>query len=429
MNSQSRLAIIDGVRTPFCKAGTELAALDADDLGRIVVDALFTRTDFDRDRIDEVIFGCVAQPMDAANVARVIALRAGIPRHVPAATVQRNCASGLESVTTAYERMKAGRGSIFVVGGTESMSRIPLLLQESTADKLANLRRSKTPVEKLTAIAALGPSDLQPRVGLELGLTDPVTGLNMGETAEVLAREFGITREMQDGYAARSHHRAIAARGRHEAEICPVYAIGDTARAVTADNGPREGQSTEILAGLKPAFDAEIGTVTAGNSSQITDGAVALLVMSEEKASQLGLEPLGYLIDYAYVGCDPARMGLGPYFAIAKLVEQSRMGLAAADVIEMNEAFAAQVLAVLQCLESADYARKTIRRGAALGEIPIEKLNPNGGAIALGHPVGASGSRLILTALKELQRTQGKRALVTLCVGGGQGAALWLERP
>lgn len=404
-----RMVIVDGVRTPFCKMGTELSTFSADDLGRIAVNALLTRTGLDPALIDEVIFGCVAQPMDAANIARVIALRAGIPESVPAATVHRNCASGFEAFTTAYERMAAGRGSIYVVGGTESMSHVPLLFQEATARKFTDLARSKSTTQKVGALAAFRVSDFEPRAGLKLGLTDPVCGLNMGETAELLAREDGITRERQDAFALQSHQRALAAEARLAEELCPVYASG---KPLLRDNGPRKDQSMEVLGGLRPVFE-KYGTVTAGNSSQITDGAVALLLMTEARAKGLGYKPLGALTTYAYAGCDPARMGLGPVAAIERLAKFTSLTLADADLIEINEAFAAQVLAVLSRLKP---------------EIPPDKLNVNGGAIALGHPVGATGARLILTSLKELARRNAKRALVSLCVGGGQGGAIWLER-
>jgi len=419
-----RLVIVDGIRTPFCKAGTSLATLAADELGRVAVSALLLRTGIDPALVDEVIFGCVAQPVDSANVARVIALRAGIPQSVPSVTVHRNCASGFESFTDAYERMAAGRGSVFIVGGAESMSQVPFLFKQSTVNKFAALQRSRSLLQKLGAAAAFRPSDFAPRIGLKLGLSDPVSGLNMGGTAEVLAREFAISREAQDAFALRSHQRAIAAREKLAQEITPVYVRG---KAVTEDNGPRENQSEKALAALRPVFDRKFGTVTAGNSSQITDGAVALLVMTERKAVELGYTPLGRLAAYAYSGCDPARMGLGPAFAVAKTQRLPGYSMDDADLIEINEAFAAQVLAVEALMKSDDFA-KSKDLNHAIGEVPQDKLNVNGGAIALGHPVGATGARLILTALKELQRRNGKRAMLSLCVGGGQGGVVWVER-
>lgn len=422
-----RMVIVDGVRTPFSKMGTDLARLGAEELGRIAVSSLLTKTGLNPALIDEVIFGCVGQPADAANVARVIALRAGIPEHVPAFTVHRNCASGCEAFTQAYEKMLAGRGEIFVVGGAESMSQVPLLYTHQAAAKFAKLSRARSFGQKLGAMLSFRPSDFKPRIGLQLGLTDPVCGLNMGETAEVLAREYGITREKQDAFALESHQRAVAAREKLEQEICPIYPP-NTKAVVTNDNGPRKEQTMEALAKLKPVFDRKNGTVTAGNASQITDGAVALLVMSEMKAAELGLTPLGVMTGYAYAGCDPQRMGLGPVYAIAEAERRTGITLDHADIVEINEAFAAQVIACLACLKSDEFAQKHLKRDRHVGKIPKEALNVNGGAIALGHPVGATGARLILTSLKELQRRDAKRALISLCVGGGQGAAIWLER-
>lgn len=422
-----RLVVIDGVRTPFSKMGTDLARVGPEELGRIAVNALISKTGLNSALIDEVIFGCVGQPADAANVARVIALRAGIPEHVPAFTVHRNCASGCEAFTQAYEKMLAGRGEVFVIGGTESMSQVPLLYSHEAAAKFGRLARSKSPLQKLGALLSFRLADFKPRIGLQLGLTDPICGLNMGETAEVLAREFDISRDKQDSFALESHARAIAARDRLAEEICPVYP--PLSKSVTTqDNGPRKEQSIEALARLKPVFDRRNGTVTAGNSSQITDGAVALLVMSEMKAAELGFTPLGAMTGYAYAGCDPRRMGLGPVFAIAEAERRTGLTLDSADLIEINEAFAAQVLACLRCLKSDEFARKHLGRDRPVGKVSKDLLNVNGGAIALGHPVGATGARLILTTLKELRRRDGKRALVSLCVGGGQGAAIWLER-
>jgi len=251
--------------------------------------------------------------------------------------------------------------------------------------------------------------------------------LNMGETAELLEREFAVTREEQDETALRSHQRALAARAKLAEEICPAF-LPAKATALTQDNGPRENQSPAALAKLKPVFDRKTGTVTAGNASQVTDGAVALLVMSESRAEQLGFTPLGTLAGYAYAGCDPSRMGLGPVFAMTRAEEQTGLKLADAHLIELNEAFAAQTLAVVKAARSGSFARQFLRRETPLGEITPDQLNVNGGAIALGHPVGATGARLVLTSLKELHRRKARRALVTLCVGGGQAAALWLER-
>jgi acetyl-CoA acetyltransferase family protein len=426
--SPNSLYIVDGVRTPFCKMGTSLAASDAVDLGRTATAALLARTGIDPALIDEVIFGCVGQPMDAANPGRVIALRAGIPDSVPAITVHRNCASGFEAITQAAEKIAAGRGDIFLVGGTESMTRYPLFYNESATRKYGELAKARKPLQKIASLLRFRPKDFAPKVALQLGLTDPVCGCNMGQTAELLARDWRLSRAQQDEFALRSHQRAAAAKARLAEETWPVYPRGGRKTdAVTEDNGVREQQTMEALAKLKPVFEKRGGTVTAGNASQITDGAVALLVMSEAGLKRTGLQPLGRLIDYSYAGCEPARMGLGPVYAIDRVERRTGLKLKDADLIEINEAFAAQVLACQEAAKSAEFGRKHLGRDGALGEIPDQKLNVNGGGIALGHPVGATGARLVLTALRELRRREQKRALVSLCVGGGQGGALWLE--
>ncbi|HXC01103.1 MAG TPA: thiolase family protein [Opitutaceae bacterium] len=422
------LYLVAGVRTPFCKMGTALAGVDAVDLGRTAAAAVLAQTGIDPAQIDEVIFGCVGQPADAANVSRVIALRAGVPESVPAITVHRNCASGFEAITQAAEKIAAGRGDIFLVGGTESMSRYPLLYSDRAAKKFGALAKAKNLSQKAAALLQFRPKDFVPRVSLVLGLTDPVCGCNMGQTAEILARDWHITREAQDQFALQSHQRAAAAKAKFVEETCPVYPRGTRAPVnVAEDNGVRPGQTIEALGKLRPIFEKRGGTVTAGNASQVTDGAVAMLVMSEAALRRTRLTPLGQLVHYAYAGCEPARMGLGPLYAIAKAQKLSGLGLKDADLIEINEAFAAQLLACSAAAVSPEFNRKHLGRSIVLGEVPNEILNVNGGAIALGHPVGATGVRLVLTALKELQRRQARRALVTLCVGGGQGGALWLE--
>jgi len=420
------LVILGGVRTPFCRAGSAFAELDAVELGRAAVSGLLTTTGIDPAVVDETIIGCVGQPADVANIARVIALRAGIPKDKPAMTVQRNCASGLEAITSAQERAAAGHGEVFIVGGTESMSQMPLLFSHEAAVKFAMLTRARSFGARTRALAAFRPRDFAPIIALKLGLTDPVANLNMGETAEVLAREFGISREVQDAFAVRSHLRAAGSRQALAEEITPVLVGSREVKAITEDNGVRPDSSLEKLAKLPPIFDARNGSVTAGNSSQVSDGAVALLVGTEEAARKLGLTPLGRLVSHAYTGCDPARMGLGPVKAMGAALQRAGWKLDDADIVEINEAFAAQTLAVLKCLKDKPSA---LRAGLdePLGELDDSRLNPQGGAIALGHPVGASGARLVLTALKQLNRAGKRRALVSLCIGGGQGGAACLE--
>jgi acetyl-CoA C-acetyltransferase/acetyl-CoA acyltransferase len=421
------LYIIAAVRTPFARAGTSLASLDAVDLGKAAVSALLDRSGIDPQRVDETIFGCVGQPANAQNIARVIALRAGLPESKPAMTVHRNCASGLEALTTAHARMCADQGDVFIVGGTESMSNMPLYFSRSAAQKFGSLNRARSFTDKLGAVTAFRPADFSPVIGLKLGLTDPVVEMNMGDTAELIAREFKISRDAQDAFALRSHQRATAAAPALQHETTPLYVMGREVQPVLADNGIRTDSSMEKLSGLKPMFDREHGTVTAGNSSQITDGAVALLVASEEAMIRHDWQPIGRLVDYAYTGCDPRRMGLGPVRAMDAVLHRAGMKLDDMDIIEINEAFAAQVLAVQQCLKEPASARRA-GLDEPLGDIPDEKLNPRGGSIALGHPVGATGARLVLTALDQLRESKTRRALVTLCIGGGQGGAAIFER-
>ncbi len=416
------LVIVDAVRTPFSRTGTDLAHLDAVELGRHAVSSLLTRTGIDPMLVDETIIGCVGQPPEAMNIARVIALRAGLPEAKPAMTVHRNCASGLEAITLAHAKMCAGQGEVFVVGGTESMSNMPFYFSRPAVEKFTALNRARDFTGRARAALHFRPADFAPVIGLKVGLTDPVSSLNMGQTAEVLAREFGISREMQDAFAMRSHLCATRANHLLSLEIAPVLG----AHVVEADNGIRSDSSLEKLAKLKPLFDTVTGSVTAGNSSQITDGAVALLVATEEAAAAHNWKPRGRLVSYAATGCDPARMGLGPVRALDAALHRSGWKLDDADVFEINEAFAAQVLAVMKCLSDPACARRAGLE-APLGEVDPAKINACGGAIALGHPVGATGARLVQTALNQLHANDSKRAVVSLCVGGGQGMAACLE--
>lgn len=423
-----RVAIVDGIRTPFCKAGARLASLRSDDLGALVVRELVARTGLDPARVDEVIFGAVAHPAEAMNLARVIARKAGLPKEVIAQTVQRNCASGMQSLTTAALQIQAGQSEIVIAGGAESMSNIPLMFGSEMTDLFVGMMKAKTPAQKLRTIGRFRPSFLKPVVGLQLGLTDPICEMNMGQTAELLAREFGITREEQDAFAAESHRRACDARTNHRLgeEIIPICPPPKYDAQLT-DDGPRDGQSLEKLGSFRPYFDRYAGTVTIANSCPITDGAVAMLLCSEEAVARHGFEPLGFIDAWAYAALDHERMGLGPAYATAKLLERQGIELDTFDLIELNEAFAAQVLANERAFVSDEFARQRLGRDKALGEIGRDRMNVNGGAIALGHPVGATGSRLILTLLRELKRRGGGRGLATLCIGGGQGAAVSLE--
>ncbi len=423
-----RIAIVNGVRTPFIKAWGAFDNISAQQLGAMCVTELLQRTGLDRRSVDEVVMGCVGQPAEAANVARVISLLSGLPRETRACTVNRNCASGFEAITSAAEKIRCDTDEIVIAGGTESMSNMAMLFKKETSTLFLKLSKAKTLLGKLKILVRMRPHHFAPTPSLSLGLTDPVCGLNMGQTAEILAKEFAVSREDQDRFALESHRRAVAAREKLRDEIMGVVISPDHRTRVRDDNGVRENQSYETLAKLKPLFEKEGGTVTAGNTSQITDGACALLLMPEEKAKSLGYEVLGTLRDYVCVGLEPARMGLGPVFAIEQILKKNSLTLKDIDLFEINEAFAAQVLACLRALACPQFAKKHFPSGHPVGEIPRDKLNVNGGAIALGHPVGTSGARLVLTCLKEMKRRSLRRGLVSACVGGGQGVALILER-
>ncbi len=425
--STQRLAIIDGLRTPFVKAGGLAAGLGADDLGALVARELMARSSITGRDLDEVIVGNVAQPADAANIARIIALKAGLPQDLIASTVHRNCASGMEAISGAGMRIRSGEGKILLCVGAESMSNIPLLFNRQMTALFVRLMKAKTLTQKLSAWMTFRPAFLNPIIGVQVGLTDPVAGVNMGQTAEILAREFHITRDAQDAFALESHCKTIAAAGRLQEELMALPLPPKYTAMLTADDGPRANLDLAGLTKLKPYFDKVAGTVTVGNACPITDGAAAVIVMGEAQAREMGLKPLGYVRDWAYAALDGKRMGLGPVYATSKLLKKTGMAMADFDTVELNEAFAAQVLACTTAFASQEFARTHLGRDTAVGEIDPAKLNVNGGAIALGHPVGATGARLVLTGLKELKRRGGGRCLATLCIGGGQGAAFALE--
>ena len=422
------LAVVDGVRTPFAKAFTALADVSAVELGRVTIAELLRRQSLTPEDIGEVVFGNVAGPADAANIARVIALTAGIPHNRPAHTVNRNCASGMESVISAWQLMQDNRASVVIAGGTESMSSVPLLWTPQMQRWLLQFRRASF-WRRTGMLTQLRPSWFRPVVALELGLTDPTCGENMVQTAERLAQQFGIARNRQDEFALLSHQRATAAweRGFYTDEVTQHVELRNSGKPVTKDSGPREKQSLDALARLRPILKTPGATITAGNSCPITDGAAALLLMTPQEAQARGLTPLGFIRAYTVAGCDPGRMGLGPVFATHRLLAETGMCLSDFDLFEINEAFAAQVLACLEAFRSTDFARRQLGCDAALGTIDLDRLNINGGAIALGHPVGTSGTRLILTLLRALRERGLRRGLASLCVGGGQGVAVWVE--
>ncbi len=422
---KNRIAIIDGLRSPVAKANGKLNNVSADTLGAIITKELILRNGLEYEQFDEVIIGNVAQPANAANIARVMAIRAGFPQTTPAYTVHRNCASGMQSISSAIEKINSDQGNLYLVGGVESMSNIPLLHSDKFRNFMTKLTYARNVGDKLHLLSTFKPSFLKPVIGLISGLTDPISGRIMGITAENLANEFKISREDQDKYAVESHIKAQKAI-QSKVLAQEIHPIMTRDSSIIDDDGVRFGQNMESLKKLRPIFDRLSGTVTAGNSSQVSDGACSLIVTTEQKAKELNLEPLGFISDYSYSGLDAHRMGLGPIYATKKLFDKTNTKLEDIDIIELNEAFAAQVIANLEAFKSNEFCQKTFGSNA-IGEIDKSILNVNGGAIALGHPVGMSGSRIVLTALKELRRRGAKKALATLCVGGGQGAAFLLE--
>ena len=428
----SRIVLAAGLRVPQARAGGAYGKEDAGNLGARAARELLARTGVDPASIDEVIAGCAGPPHDQANIARVIALRAGVPRQVPAHTVARNCASGMQAVTTAATEIQAGRGSLYLCLGVEVMSAYPLMFNRKAVDFFARLARARSPMARLSAFASFRPALLAPRIAITEGLTDPVSGMIMGSTAEVLARDFGITREEADAFALESHARAMTAReaGRFAREILPHLPQGakKSSSSLVHDDSIRDDQSMERLGKLRPYFEKPDGVVTVGNACGITDGACALLVCTEERARSLGLQPLARLKSFAWSGCDPARMGLGPVYSSAKALERAGCELSDMGTIEINEAFAVQVLACIKAFESEEFATSELGRRQPVGKVDRARLNRNGGAIAIGHPVGSTGARLLLTTAHELEVSDHELGLATLCIGGGQGGAVVLER-
>jgi len=426
---KGKVAVIGGARTPFVKAGGTLRHVPMTELARRVFEETLYRCAWPADRIDEVVLGNVVMPADAANPSRVAAVQAGIAREVPAMTIQRNCASGLEAVAEAAAHVRNETAQVVLTGGAESMSNVPLLLPMETLEPMERIMRARTAGKRLAALSKLRPRHFKPVPALLQGLTDPLCGLIMGKTAEVLAQEFAISRQEQDDWALLSHQRAVAAEedGRFNDQRVTVFA-GPRFKPVPADIGPRTEQSIEALGRLQPIFDRRDGTVTVGNACQVTDGAAAMLLANGDLARAQGLEVLGHVKAYAVAALDPAHMGLGPVHAIDQVLRMTGMGLRDIDLFEINEAFAAQVLACLQAAASDLYCREHLGRDEALGEIPTDTLNVNGGAIALGHPVGATGARMVLAMLHEMRRCDVQYGLVALCVAGGQGVAMLLER-
>jgi len=419
--------ICDGDRTPFLKAQGRPGPFRASDLAVAAGKALLTRQPFGPQELDEVILGCISPGPDEVNIARLVALRLGCGKQVPAWTVQRNCGSGMQAVDSAATDIAYGRAELVLAGGSEAMSHAPLLLPPGAVELLGAWQQARSGRERLMLLTRLRPAHFRPVIGLLQGLTDPVAGLSMGQTAEVLARRFGISRVAMDSFAVESHRRLARAQDQDWlGEIEPLYAPDGT--VYDHDDGVRRDSDMARLAKLKPAFDRPFGLVTAGNSAQISDGAALLILASGEAVQRYGLPVLGRIVDCAWAGVEPAQMGLGPVHAMAPLLLRQGLTTADIDYWEINEAFAAQVLACQAAWQDDSYAREELGLDKAFAAIDPERLNVDGGAVACGHPVGTSGARIVLHLLQVLKRSGARRGLASLCIGGGQGGAMLLER-
>jgi acetyl-CoA C-acetyltransferase len=423
--------VIDGARSPFLKSKNRPGPFAAGDLAVQAGRSLLARQKFAPPELDEVILGCAAPSVDEVNIGRVAALRMGCGEKVPGWTVMRNCASGMQALDSGVNNILAGRSQLVLAGGVDALSRAPLLYNDAMVNWFSDLAAAKTGGQRAALFARLPfKALLAPVIGIMKGLTDPMVGLLMGQTAENLAHRFGITREQMDAYSVRSHQRVARAQDEGPlsaggGEVEALYDVKGNAYAL--DDGVRRDASPEGLAKLKPFFDRKYGNVTPGNSSQITDGAAWLILASEEAVKRHGLAPIGRIVDTQWAGLDPAQMGLGPVHAATPILKRHGLGVNDLDYWEINEAFAAQVLGCLAAWKDEKYCREELGLERAFGELDQDKLNVDGGAVALGHPVGASGARIVLHMLKLLKRKNARRGIASICIGGGLGGAMLLE--
>ncbi|MSQ54464.1 MAG: acetyl-CoA C-acetyltransferase [Betaproteobacteria bacterium] len=422
--------VVDGARTPYLKAKNRPGPFSAGDLATQAGRALLMRQKFAPEQLDEVILGCASPSADEVNVGRVVALRMGCGQKVPGWTVMRNCASGMQSIDSGINNILAGRSNLVMAGGTDALSRAPLLFSDAMVLWLSQWYQAKTLGQRAGQLAKLKLSYLAPVIGIMKGLTDPMVGLLMGQTAENLAHRFGITRKEMDAFSVRSHQRVVNAqdKGWLASGGGEVEALYDPdGNAYSLDDGVRRDSSMENLAKLKPFFDRKFGNVTPGNSSQITDGAAWVILASEDAVARHGLAPIGRIVDSEWAGLDPAQMGLGPVHAATPILRRHKLGLNDLDYWEINEAFAAQVLGCLAAWKDEKYCREQLGLEGAMGTLDDAKLNVDGGAIALGHPVGSSGARIVLHMLKVLKRNNARRGIASICIGGGLGGAMMVE--
>ncbi len=424
-----RAAIVAGLRTPFLRAGSDFARLDVLELARSVTVELLQRTGLDPRAVDHLIYGNVTRPVHYSNLARELVLAAGLPKATPADTVSLACASACQAITDATNLIERGYADVVIAGGVEMLSNVPITLSPPLARALVTASQSKSMGGRVQSFRGLKLADLPP---VAPSITETSTGLSMGQSAELMAKLNNISRVDQDAWALRSHQKAAAAweDGRLAQEVSPVYVVENGGRAVTRDNHIRKDTSLEKLAQLKPVFDRAYGSVTAGNSSPLTDGAASVLLMSEERAAGLGLTPKALVRSYAYAAVDPAgELLIGPAYAIPRALDRAGITLGDVDLVEMHEAFAAQVLSTLRKLESRAFAEQELGRSEPVGCIDPERTNLRGGSIALGHPFGATGARCVTTLANEMERQSAQLGLVSVCAAGGVGAAIVLERP
>jgi acetyl-CoA C-acetyltransferase len=423
--------IVDGARSPFLKSKNRPGPFAASDLATQAGRALLARQPFAPTELDEVILGCAAPSVDEVNIGRVAALRMGCGQKVPGWTVMRNCASGMQAVDSGISNILAGKSNLVLAGGVDALSRAPLLYNDKMVLWFSDMAAARTAGQRAALFARIPvKAMLAPVIGIMKGLTDPMVGLLMGQTAENLAQRFGITREKQDEFSVRSHQRVVAAQQAKTlaAGGGEVEALFDAkGNPYLLDDGVRADASVANLAKLKPFFDRKFGSVTPGNSSQITDGAAWMVLASETAVKNFDLQPLGRIVDSEWAGLDPAQMGLGPVHAATPILKRHGLGLDDLDYWEINEAFAAQVLGCLAAWKDEKYCREELGLDKALGSLDENKLNVDGGAIALGHPVGASGTRIVLHLLKVLKRNNKKRGIACICIGGGLGGAMMVE--
>ncbi len=419
--------IVDGSRTPFIKARSGPGPFTPVDLAVACGRPLLLRQPFAADAFDQVILGCVNVIADEMNPARVAALRLGMGEAMTAFTVQINCGSGMESIDIGYQYIREGKADLILAGGAEALSHAPLVFRRSAVEWYGRMFTARDFWSRLKAMAGFRPSFLKPIIGLERGLTDPVVDLNMGQTAEIVAHVFHVSRRQADEYAAESHHRLAKAQAEKvfDGELEPAF--GRNGKVYDFDDGVRPDSSADKLAELKPAFERPWGKVTAGNSSQITDGASWVILASEDAVAKHGLKPRAKILDSQWSALDPSVMGLGPVLCSTAILKRQNMALGDVDLWELNEAFAAQVLGCLAAWEDDAFCREILKLDGPAGRIPRDKLNVDGGAIGLGHPVGASGNRITLHLVNAMRRLGLKRGIATQCVGGGQGGAMLIE--